>query len=88
MPTTVQELFDCVGVMRGGAVRWGTGVPERRPGVYVVSTNEDPTDVSGLSPACQGWVSPPVHSKSAPRRALKDHLFDEFEFPGRAGSRG
>lgn len=51
MPTTVQQLFDYVGVQRGGVVRWGTGLPEPRPGVYVVSTNEDPADDSGLATA-------------------------------------
>ena len=51
MPTTVQALFDYVGVQRGGAVRWGAAVPEPRPGVYIVSTSEDPADGSGLSTA-------------------------------------
>ncbi|WP_171013052.1 hypothetical protein [Microbacterium sp. 2FI] len=51
MPTTVQALFDYVSVQRGGAVRWGAAVPELRPGVYVVSTSEDPADGSGLSTA-------------------------------------
>lgn len=51
MPTTVQALFDSVGVRRGGAVSWGAAVPKPRPGVYVVSTTDDPTDGSGLSAA-------------------------------------
>lgn len=51
MPTTVQELFDYVGVQRGGAVRWGTHLPETRPGVYVVSTSKDPADSSGFAVA-------------------------------------
>lgn len=39
---TVRELFQHANVIRSGAVRWGTPVPEGRPGVYVISTSEDP----------------------------------------------
>ena len=49
--TSVAALFTHAGVRYAGAVRWGEAVPLQAPGVYVVSTNEDPQEHEGLA-AC------------------------------------
>ena len=47
MPTPVAALFEIVGVPYGGAVAWGSRVPESAPGVYVVSFTQNPADDEG-----------------------------------------
>ncbi|WP_309080663.1 hypothetical protein [Zhihengliuella sp.] len=42
MPVSVQQLFAAAGLERQGVVRWGEPVPTNQPGVYCVSTSEDP----------------------------------------------
>lgn len=46
--TTVHDLFQHAGVQYEGAVAWGAEVPLDGPGVYVISTNGDPSDGAGL----------------------------------------
>ncbi len=46
--TTVIELFEQAGVPYGGVVQWNTPVPLERAGVYVLSTQEDPSRWQGL----------------------------------------
>jgi hypothetical protein len=48
MPTTVSELFANVNLEFDGPVRWSQPVKNRRPGVYVVSTSNDPEKHLGL----------------------------------------
>lgn len=47
--TSVADLFAHAGVRHSGAVRWGEPVSLARPGVYVVSTTEDPHDLQGVA---------------------------------------
>lgn len=47
--TTVRDLFEYAGVTYGGVVRWGDQVQLVGPGVYVISTNANPDDGTGLS---------------------------------------
>ncbi|VXB42174.1 conserved hypothetical protein [Pseudoclavibacter sp. 8L] len=49
--TSVQELFTHSGAVYAGAVKWGSEVPLTKPGVYVVSTTQNPDDANGLE-AC------------------------------------
>lgn len=41
MPSTVWQLLQRAGLAYGGCVPWGTPLPVRRPGVYLVSLNAD-----------------------------------------------
>lgn len=47
--TTVRELFESAGVHYSGAVPWGVELPQTAPGVYVVSTTENPDDGDGVA---------------------------------------
>ena len=46
MPSTVADLFAAAGLEPGGPVRWGTVLPETRPGVYAVALTDDPTSTA------------------------------------------
>lgn len=52
MPSSVAELFAAAGLQPEGVVRWGTPVPEARPGVYVVALTDDPRSMVGVLGAC------------------------------------
>lgn len=41
MPSTVSGVLSAAGLSIGGRVSWGTSVPERNPGVYVVTLPDD-----------------------------------------------
>lgn len=46
--TSVDELFEHAGVAGGGVVRWGQAPSLATPGVYIVSTSDDPKAREGL----------------------------------------
>lgn len=48
MPITPAALFREVGLRVTGTVPWGTPVPSRACGVYVVSQSQDPNSCAGL----------------------------------------
>lgn len=45
--STVRSVLAASGLVPVGAVPWGTPLPSRQPGVYVVATTGDPDDQSG-----------------------------------------
>lgn len=52
MPSTVRQVFASFDLKIQGAVRWGTPVPERKPGVYVVALAEQADRVAGTLRRC------------------------------------
>jgi hypothetical protein len=47
MAISVSELFDAGGLTIAGAVKWGQRIPFDEPGIYVVSSAEDPSNRVG-----------------------------------------
>ncbi|HEY3865438.1 MAG TPA: hypothetical protein VGL54_05080 [Solirubrobacteraceae bacterium] len=50
MPSSVRRLFAAVGLEPEGCVPWRATLPEKRPGIYVVSQTSSARGVSGGSP--------------------------------------
>jgi len=48
MPSTVADVFAAAGLRPAGVVRWGTSVPEKSPGLYVVALTEDPNSLADV----------------------------------------
>jgi hypothetical protein len=61
MGITVTDLFAAAGLMPCGPVPWGTVVPERQPGVYVVAA------VAGRNDDCDGIDVPYLKAEVAAR---------------------
>jgi hypothetical protein len=49
--TSVQQIFDAAGIIEAGVVPWGQAVPVVTPGIYVISTSQDPLSSTGLAEA-------------------------------------
>lgn len=52
MPSSVRRLFAAVNLQPEGCVPWRSTLPEKRPGIYVVSLTSNARGVSGGSPRC------------------------------------
>jgi hypothetical protein len=52
MPSSVRRLFAAVDLDPQGCVPWRSTLPEKRPGIYVVSLTSDARGVLGGSPRC------------------------------------
>lgn len=51
MPSTVESLFAAASLQPAGPVRWGTVLPEQRPGVYAIALTKRGNAVAGTLPA-------------------------------------
>lgn len=51
MPSTVAHLFESAECTHGGSIRWGTPIPERGGGIYVVAMNGDQSEGQSLASA-------------------------------------
>jgi hypothetical protein len=49
MPTSVRQLFNKFGIIDFQQVRWGTIFSEKRQGIYVVSTSNNPDKYLGIT---------------------------------------
>lgn len=52
MPSTVSAVFAAAGIESEGCVPWGTELPERAPGVYVIGLVKETEDLSGALGTC------------------------------------
>ena len=52
MPSSARRLFAAVNLEPEGCVPWGSPLPEKRPGIYVVSLTSNARGVSGASQRC------------------------------------
>ncbi len=58
MPCTVRELFAAAGAIPVGPVQWGTRLPSKEPGVYIVTITDD-------ADACTGRKKALIHPEHA-----------------------
>jgi hypothetical protein len=52
MPSTVADIFGAARLILDGVVPWGATIPNKSPGVYVVSLGMDPVSCTACEPLC------------------------------------
>jgi hypothetical protein len=87
---TVAELFAKVGIKPSDPVKWGSPIPDKGNGVYVVSLSPDASKNSGFVPTCEikaevfeKWksFSPELNVKGALSKAVIESELNQFWKP-------